>query len=444
MKIKKTFSILIGKCALIGCKLIGRGSSFPGEFAYKFNKNILSDFTLPKTVIAVTGSSGKGSTTKIINDVYKDLGYTVSYNSKGSNERGAVISTLLENCNLKGVVKTDICVFEMDERYVKYVFPYIKPTHVVINNITRDQPPRQRHFDFVFDEIKKGLNKDTKLILNGDDPYLLNFNLDNTFDVTYFGIDKLKYSHKDNMFNSLNTYRCPKCLSTLKYNYYHIETLGDYKCSVCDLKRPKLEYKITSCNYDKNEIKINNKYKVNITNNMLFNLYNTLGAFTCLSLNNLNKEKIAKSISKMNNNSKIFSSYKYDKRDVYVLNNKAENASTYNQSILFTSRDKGKKTLVLGWMEISRRYNFDDLSWLYDIDFEILNDNSIDKIICCGPQKYDIAVRMKYAGFPEDKIKVFYDLYDAKDEIKDSKGTIYAILNFDYIKPFNEVMEELE
>ena len=176
------------------CKLIGRGSSFPGDICYKLNKNILSDFKYPKTVIAVTGSSGKGSTTSIISNVYKDLGYTVSYNGKGSNERSAIISTLLENCNIKGVVNTDVCVFEMDERYAKYVFPYVKPTHVVINNITRDQPPRQRHFDFIFDEIKKSLNKDIKLIINGDDPYLLKFNLDNTYDVTYFGIDKLNVS----------------------------------------------------------------------------------------------------------------------------------------------------------------------------------------------------------------------------------------------------------
>ena len=39
-----------------------------------------------------------------------------------------------------------------------------KPDYVVINNITRDQPPRQRHFDFVLSEIKKGLSSDMHLI----------------------------------------------------------------------------------------------------------------------------------------------------------------------------------------------------------------------------------------------------------------------------------------
>ncbi len=443
-KINFFISIVIGKISLFLCKLIGRGSSMPGTIAYKFNKNILNDFKLPPIVIAVTGSSGKGSTSKIIHDVYKDLGYSVSYNSKGSNERSAIITTLLENCKINGVIKTDICVFEMDERYAKYVFPYIKPTHVVITNITRDQPPRQRHFDFVYEEIKKSLNKDIHLIINGDDPYLQKFNLNHEYNVTYYGVEKLKYSSKNNNFNSLNIYRCPKCLKPLSYSFYHIESLGDYYCTSCDFKRPEISYKVTNCDYDKNKIKINNKYEISITNNMLFNLYNTVAAFTTLVINDLNKEEVAKSISKINNNDKLFKDLKYKSRKVYILNNKAENASTYNQSILFSSRDNNLKTIVLGWKEISRRYNFDDVSWLYDIDFELLNNGKIDKIICTGPQKYDLATRMKYAGFDEKKIKVYYDLFDAAEEIKKSKGTIYAILNFDYIKPFKDIMEDIK
>src|SRR5574344_2233460 len=139
-KIKKFISILIGKIFVFIGKITHRGSAMPGTIAYKLNKNILKEFTLPSKVVAVTGSSGKGSTSKIIAEVYEDLGYKVAYNSKGSNELSAVVTTLLENCNLKGIVNTDICVFEMDERYAKYVFPDIKPTHVIITNITRDQP----------------------------------------------------------------------------------------------------------------------------------------------------------------------------------------------------------------------------------------------------------------------------------------------------------------
>lgn len=442
---KKTFSIIIGKIfVLVAGKIFKRGSSLPGVIALKLNKNILSDFKLPKTVIAVTGSSGKGSTTSIIANVYRKLGYKVSYNDKGSNQISAIVTTLLENCNLKGNIKSDVCVFEMDERYAIQVFPYIKPTHVVVTNITRDQPPRQGSFEEVFNCILNSLTKDCKLILNGDDPYLQYFRLNVKNECFYFGIDKTKYSYTKNDYTGLNISRCPICNNKLIYEYYHLEHLGDYKCSSCEFKRPIITHSITSYDYNKSIITIDNTYNIKLVNNMLFNAYNILAAFTTLSLNDMNEEKVTNLINEISNNKKIYNTYKYKDRNVYVLNNKAENATTYNQSILFTHRDKKLKTIVLGWKEISRRYNFDDVSWLYDIDFEMLKNDKIDKIICTGPQKYDLATRIKYANIDENKIVCFDDLFDAEKEIKKSSGNIYAILNFDYLDFFNEIMKEEE
>lgn len=442
---KKTFSIIIGKIfVLVAGKIFKRGSSLPGVIALKLNKNILNDFKLPKTVIAVTGSSGKGSTTSIIANVYRKLGYKVSYNDKGSNQISAIVTTLLENCNLKGNIKSDVCVFEMDERYAIQVFPYIKPTHVVVTNITRDQPPRQGSFEEVFNCILNSLTKDCKLILNGDDPYLQYFRLNVKNECFYFGIDKTKYSYTKNDYTGLNISRCPICNNKLIYEYYHLEHLGNYKCSSCEFKRPIITHSITSYDYNKSIITIDNTYNIKLVNNMLFNAYNILAAFTTLSLNDMNEEKVTNLINEISNNKKIYNTYKYKDRNVYVLNNKAENATTYNQSILFTHRDKKLKTIVLGWKEISRRYNFDDVSWLYDIDFEMLKNDKIDKIICTGPQKYDLATRIKYANIDENKIVCFDDLFDAEKEIKKSSGNIYAILNFDYLDFFNEIMKEEE
>ena len=441
---KKFLSIVIGKLLVFFLDLIGRGSAMPGNICYMLNKNILSDFKLPNKIVAVTGSSGKGSTSKVITEVLRKFNYTVCYNDKGSNERSAVISSLLKCSNLKGEVKSDICVFEMDERYAKFVFPYIKPTYVVITNITRDQPPRQGHFDIVFNEICKGLSSDIHLIVNGDDPYLQKFNLDNKFNVTYFGSDKLKYSYDKNKFSSLNITRCLKCHSSLNYNYYNIEYLGDYYCPSCDFKRPDIDYRISSIDYKKNVLTINNEYEIVVNNNMLFNLYNICASFATLGLFDLDMNKVSSYISELEQDKKIYNNYKFGDRNVYVLNNKNENATTFNQSVLWASKDKGLKTIVIGWWQISRRYDFDDLSWLYDIEFELLNDKSVDKVIVAGPQRYDIATRLKYANFDEKKIKICENMEKSKDEISSSKGDIYAIVNFDYIEPFNKVMGELK
>ena len=418
----KYISIFFGKIVAYLCTMVGRGSSFPGTFAAKIDRNILSKFVLPSRVIVVTGSSGKGSTTRIIANGFRDCGYTVAHNKEGGNQTCGVVTTLLKNCSLSGKVKTDVVVLEMDERYIKYVLPVIKPSDVVITNVTRDQPPRQRHPDFIVSEISKGLSDDMHLFLNADDPILQKFVINSKNKVTYYGIDKLGFS----------------------YDYYHIEDIGSYKCSSkkCDFGKPKPKYVITG--YNDKVITINKKYNITLNNDMLYNFYNTLAAFSVLGEYGLDKSKVCDSISSLNRDKKIYSHYMVKDREVFVLNNKCENASTYNQSMLYTYNNKKKKSIIIGWEEISRRYLWDELSWLYDIEFELFNKQDIDTFIVCGPQRYDIAVRLKYAGISEDKIKVHNNLYEAKEDIANSLGDIYGILNFDYVNDFNRVMEELK
>lgn len=439
----KTISIFMAKIAAFLCTLIGRGSTFPGIVAEKIDKNIIKKFKMPSKVIIVTGSSGKGSTTRIIANAFKDLGYSVAYNKEGGNMSYGVITTLIKNCSLSGRIKTDVVVLEMDERSVKYVTPYIHPTDMVITNVTRDQPPRQRHFQFIIDEILKGIDDKIHLYLNANDPALQRFVINKKNKVTYFGIDKLKESYNQNLFSVINNVRCPICNSILSYDYYHIEDLGKYKCSnkKCKFSMPKPKHIVNS--FENGIITVDTNYKITLSNDMLYNINNTLAAYSVLCEYSDNKEKICESISNLNSDNKIYNKYKVKNRDVYVLNNKCENAATYNQSMLYTYNDKRDKTVILGWLEISRRYLWDELSWLYDVEFELLKENT-SCFICAGPQRYDLAVRLKYAGIDENKIKIHKDLYEAKNEINKSKGVIYAILNFDYLNDFNNVMEELK
>lgn len=438
----KFISIFIGKITAFLCKLIGRGSTFPGIVSLKLDKNVLKKFKLPNKVIVVTGSSGKGSTTKIIAKVLRDFGYNAIYNEEGGNMAPGIVSTLLKHSSLSGKVKADVVVLETDERSMKYVTPFMRVTDIVITNVTRDQPPRQGHFQFVADEISRGINDDVHLYLNANDPFLQRFT-NGKNKITYYAIDKLKTSYEKNMFTALNNVRCATCNSVLSYDYYHIEDIGKYKCSnkKCKFSMPDPKYVINDFKDD--IITVDKKYKITLNNDMLYNFYNTLSAYSVLCEYGLDKEKICSYISNLNRDKKIYNKYSVKKRDVYVLNNKCENASTYNQSMLYAYNDKRDKTVVLGWMEISRRYLFDDISWLYDVEFELLKDNT-STFICAGPQRYDLAVRLKYAGIDESKIKIHKDLYDSKKDIDNSKGPIYAILNFDYVNDFNTVMEGLK
>lgn len=438
---KKFLLIFLGKCTAILGKLVHRGSSLPGEIVLKLDPNFMSKIKLPKTVIAVTGSSGKGSVSGMIREIYQKNGYTVAHNTKGSNLSAGIMTLLLENSTLSGKIKKDVLIFEIDERYTKYVFPKLHPNYVVITNLTRDQPPRQGHFDLVFAEIEKAITDDMHLILNGDDTYLQKFAFSHNGPITYYGITKNKYSYTKNKFQNLNLNYCPKCNKKLNYNYYQFENLGDYACEKCDFKRPMIQFEATKLDFENEEMTINQKYKIHTPFQILYAAYNMLAAYTVTAILGIPEEAIATSLSDINRNKKLYDEYQYQGRTVTVLNNKNENSTTFNQSLLFIDRFDQEKTIVIGWKEISRRYNFDDLSWLYDIDFELLKKHNINKIICVGIHRYDIATRMKYAGIDEKKIAVFDNLEAAGVEIKNkTKGNIYAVLNFDYVEPFNRIM----
>ena len=434
--------IIIGKLILQIGKILKRGSSLPGAIILALDKNILHNFTLPNIVIAVTGSSGKGSISSLIAATLETQGYTVAHNKAGSNLTPGILTLLLQHSNIKGKIKCDALVYEIDERYTKYVFSSITPSYVVISNISRDQPPRQGHFDMVFKEIEKAITPTMHLILNADDPYLQKFVLGKKNPISYYSISKSKYAYTTNKFKNLNLNYCPKCHHKLEYHYYNFETNGDYYCNNCTFKKPEADITVTKIDYQNSIIQINNKYSIHLPHTILYDIYNTLAAVSVITSLEFPLEKTCHILSNVHKNKKLFETIEENGRIVTILNNKNENSSTFNQSLFYINRFKEEKIIVIGWKEISRRYQFDDLSWLYDIDFELLKTLNVQKFICIGIHRYDIATRLKYAGMEEKNILVFEQLKESTDYLKNkTKVNIYAVLNFDYVESFTKEME---
>ena len=97
---KNFLLILLGKILLFLGKILHKGSSLPGEIVLKIDPKMMGKIKLPKTVVAVTGSSGKGSVTSLIRSIYEQNGYTVAHNKKGSNLSAGIMTLLIENTTL--------------------------------------------------------------------------------------------------------------------------------------------------------------------------------------------------------------------------------------------------------------------------------------------------------------------------------------------------------
>lgn len=440
----KTLSIIMGKLASFVLGIFKRGGATPGQVALKIDKNLLKKFKYSKIKIAITGSSGKGSTAALLAETLRENGYSVCFNSNGSNLKNGFTSACLKYSSLSGKIKSDIMVIEIDEKFTKEIFKYFKPDYLIVTNITKDQPPRQHNVDITYSEIVSALPKNTTIVTMMDEPFLRNFELQLPNKVIYYGINKNKFSYKNQIFENLNTYYCPKCHHRLTYEYYNFETLGKYKCETCDFKWNKPYVLGDKLDLENEIIYINNK-EINIGGDMLFFSYNTLASYTMASLLNIKEEDLVKSINEVNKK------HSYSKNINFTCDNilykelkvKAEDAPTFNQAVFKIYQDNRKKDVIIGLHKISGRYTYEDVSWMYDITFELINNDSLNKIYLLGGFTSDFKKRLVLAGIKENKIIESDDLQTVRSLIKKDKVEVcYGLINYDYLDTFASVYKE--
>ena len=436
----KTLAIIVGKIITFFGFILHRGSSLPGKVALSLDKNLMKKLKYPQIKIAVTGSSGKGSTSKLIAGVLRDLGYKVCFNDAGSNLAWGITSSFIKYSNIFGKVKADYLVIEIDERYAKEIFAEINPDYIVITNITKDQPPRQFNVDIIYEELKESITPDAKIITNMDDPFLRKFEKDLPNTNLYYSLAQNKYSYFHQIFENLNIYHCPYCHAFLEYDYYNFETLGKYHCPECEFFYQEPDVIGKNLDLEAKNFEIEG-FKISIGGSKLYNAYNTMAAYTTLKNLGIDQKSLTKSINKLNKSS--IEEFRNSAIIFKALSCKAENSTTYNSAIFNVLNDTRPKDIIIGWKEISRRYDHFDISWLYDIEFELLNNASLNKVYACGIDKKNIRARLIFAGIPEDKIIMADTISEIKDIVlSDSVEVVYGILNFDYVLPFTNTFKE--
>lgn len=441
---KTTFSIVLCKFITAICRLFRKnGTVYPGNWVLKFDKHPLDDIIYPKYVVVVTGSSGKGSTVSMLAHILEGNGKKVVWNKSGSNIKNAITTLVLNNTNtFSHKLDADVLLLEMDERFISGTFKKGIITHLAITNITRDQPARNIHPLIIYEKIFESVDDDVHLIINTDDPLLNRAKYVHGGKITTYGIESTKYDSITVPNYAVDFAYCPSCHNKLNYDAYHYGHLGIYECPRCSFKRGKVDYEAEKVDLEKGIFEVQgNKLKLN--KNVFFAVYYTLLSYTICDLIGIKKDGILSEINEKVMVSKRMKSQSLDGRVIKMLESKNENALSYLQSLNYIKRQNGKKTVVVGFENVSRRYRYNDLSWLWDVNFELLNDDKIDKIFCIGRFKYDVAVRLDYASIPKDKIILVEDMNDLLSMIKDySEGNIYTMVCFDMTEIITKMLKE--
>lgn len=402
---KTRLTIIICKLLRFIGKLIGKGSSLPGKIALKICPDILKQITLPPYIIAVTGSNGKTSTVEMIAHILASNGKKVAWNKEGSNQIEGVTTLILNSCTLSGKVTADILLIESDERFARYTFRYITPTHYVITNLYRDQLTRNGHPEWVYNALLDSIHEETQLILNADDPYVSCFGYGKE-DVVWFGAGDLSTDtvEFDGVYHD-GAY-CPRCKHPLTYSKYHYNHIGHYSCENCGHRRNETAYTVTDADLEKGVAVINGQYEIKLALKSLYNIYNILAAFTVASLTGIPGEKIVPCINNyVLKNGRVVTFSLNDRKGI-LLTSKHENSISYNQSLRIAAADSEGCDVLIIVDAVSRKYFTSDVSWLWDIDFHLLNSENVKRILLAGTYCNDLAVRFSYTEIPQEKIMV--------------------------------------
>lgn len=427
---RKFLAILVCRILTLVGKLVGKGTSLPGKYALKVCPDILSRIKKPETIVAVTGSNGKTSTMEMIAAVLRSNGKTVAYNVEGSNQIEGVTTMILNACTWGGKMKQDVLLIESDERYTKLTFKWFHPTHYVITNLYRDQLTRNGHPDWVFDAIQESIFPDTKLLLNADDPTVSLFGQGRE-NVVWFGLDHNAYDSEEFRGSYNDGAFCPVCGKPMEYEYYHFNHVGKYACTVCNFKRKDTAYTVTDLDLEEGKITINGKDEIPLAFKSIYNIYNILATYAICDQIGISGEKAAKVTGNYILKNGRYIEFTLGQHEGTFLISKHENSVSYDMSFRYAAMEKTPCSVVVIVDAVSRKYFTSETSWLWDIDFDWLEAEHIQKVYLCGKYCNDLALRLSFSKVPEGKLRIFEDIDAACNELS-AQGTehLYAVTCF--------------
>ena len=433
------FAVFVCKILYFIGRRVGKGSSFPGKVVLKVFPGVLKQLKMPGTVIAVTGSNGKTTTTEMIVHALEAGGIRVGWNREGSNQTEGIATLLLRIASLTGKVKCDAVVMECDERYAKKIFEQVKPSALLVTNLCRDQLTRNGHPEFIEDCIRASIDAagdNVRLVLNADDPYVaaLASSPEDRENIFWFGVYGESLDDSGTGMKHRGMYDdgafCPVCKSRMSYSYRIAGHYGSYKCSGCGFLRnaPDVEVKII----DGGKLLFNDTVEMNVALPSVTNAYNFCAAVaTVAAVSAVASVEAVKALDGFKLKSGRVLPLSVGDRSGLLLLSKHENSFAYDRSLSWVVEQKKPCTVIVLVNAISRKYYTSETSWLWDIDFDFLADENIKNVVLAGRYTNELAMRFFMSSVDASKIGYVIDLSGLRDYVvNETEGDIYVVTCF--------------
>lgn len=455
MGLRTTAAILSARALSRACQIAGKqGVTMAGKLAMKIDPGILKKLAsqVKGEIIVTCGTNGKTTTNNLICSALEAEGRKVICNHTGSNMLMGVAAAFVLAAGVNGKLNADNAVIEIDEASTVRVFPHFKPDVCVLTNLFRDQLDRYGEIDITMDLLKKAFDMapDMKIVVNGDDSLSTYLALESGHPVVTYGISEKVEETRGSSGSTSHEVRegqyCKRCGSKLEYDFYHYSQLGIYHCPKCGFGRPKIDF--DACNIDqKNGLSFDVKEPaaaggkprhIHANYRGFYNIYNILACYAAVRTADIGTDHFDRMLDAYNPENGRNEQFTIN--GTKVLLNLAKNPAGFNQNISSVMEDREMKDLIIVINDNAQ--DGKDISWLWDVDFDRLSDESVRSITVSGLRCQDMRLRLKYVSIKADLVD---DVKSAIEQrLKDGCGNLYVLVNYTALYSTHNILKAME
>lgn len=450
---RTTVAALMGKTvAFLSRRFnLGGGTTFPGEIARRVDPRLLQSLggRLANGCIVVTGTNGKTTTSRMITSVLCRAGLTPIHNRSGANLVEGIASALLGSASLSGALAGDVGVFEVDEATLPQVVNEIQPRALVVTNLFRDQLDRYGEIDYIAGLWRRALAAmppSSVAILNADDPLVASLGADTAARVVYYGLEEAGFSLPD-LQHAADSKFCLVCGARYQYEVIYYSHIGKYFCPNCGATRPQptvYAEKLALHGTEGATISLalpRSRLSVNVGLPGIYNVYNTLAALACCSALDIPNDALQQGIESLAAAFGRIERIDIDGKQAFLA--LVKNPVGFNEVLHMLFLESTPKYLII--IVNDNIADGTDISWLWDVDFELLRDK-VKSVIVSGTRAEDMQLRLKYAQMDMARVSLEKDLPAALNrglERVTAGETLYVLPTYTAMLAIRRVIEEM-
>lgn len=414
MKLRAILAIIVCKALRLVSRMLHRGgTAMPGRYALKICPQLLSMLAKNVRTVAITGTNGKTTCARMIEEAFAGEGKRFFSNRSGANLIDGITTEFVINSSLTGKNRCDYAIIECDEAASVRVFSQMQPEVIVVTNLFRDQLDRFGTLSNTRESIRKAIVSApaATLCLNADCSLTSSLAEAVPNTALFFGIDKGAVPNREKSEIS-DGGLCIHCGQEYEFEYINFGHLGGFRCPHCGHSRPKADFAVTDIAGQTTQGSTlvmdmqGEKRMVTVNLPAMYNIYNAAAASAAVCAMGLGADAAVRALAGFRCGFGRMEQFDLGAGVRMML---VKNPTGCNLVMEFLQNVKEKFSLVISLND--RTGDGKDISWIWDTDFEQLCalGGRLRRVIVSGDRAEEMRLRLKYAGLDEKAIELERD-----------------------------------